>query len=53
MAAARQARLRETTDDAADSEIVWSWRPDADARATRKRCRETGAKEPGPRGERV
>jgi hypothetical protein len=53
MAVARQARLRETTDDAADGEIVWSWRPDADVRKARRRCHETGTKEPVPRGERV
>jgi hypothetical protein len=27
-----QALLRKTTGDAADGEIVWSWRPDAGAK---------------------
>ena len=38
----------------ADGEIVWSWRPDAGAKFSREAisAKVTGAKEPGPRGER-
>ena len=38
----------------ADGKIVWSWRPDAGAKFSREAipARATGAKEPGPRGER-
>ena len=37
----------------ADGEGVWSWRPDAGAKFSRKAipAKMTGAKEPGPRGE--
>jgi hypothetical protein len=38
----------------ADGEVVWSWRPDAGAKFSREAipAKVTGAKEPGPRGER-
>ena len=38
----------------ADSEIVWSWPPDAEAkRTTLRTLRATGARKPGPRGDHV
>ena len=39
----------------ADGQAVWSWRPDAGAKVLERAMRAlgvTGAKEPGPRGER-
>ena len=38
----------------ADGEVVWSWRPDAGAKFSQEAipAEVTGAKEPGPRGER-
>jgi hypothetical protein len=38
----------------ADGEVVWSWRPDAGAKLAMmlRITLVTGAKEPGPRGER-
>jgi hypothetical protein len=47
-------QCRKTSDTDADGEGVWSWRPDAGAKFSRKQFRESdGAKEPGPRGEHV
>jgi hypothetical protein len=46
---------RQTTVARADGQAVWSWRPDAGAKVLRHALRAsgvTGAKEPGPRGER-
>ena len=44
---------RETNALEADGEVVWSWRPDAGVKVCGvKPCETTGAKEPGPRGER-
>jgi hypothetical protein len=44
----------QTTVLEADGEGVWSWRPDAGAKFSREAipAKVTGAKEPGPRGER-
>ena len=45
---------RKTSDASADGEVVWSWRPDAGAKFSWEAilAKVTGAKEPGPRGER-
>jgi hypothetical protein len=45
---------RETSGANADGEVVWSWRPDAGAKFSQEAisAKVTGAKEPGPRGER-
>jgi hypothetical protein len=47
-----QALLRKTTDDAADGEIVWSWRPDAGAKLVdaSRVMRVTVANKPGTPG---
>jgi hypothetical protein len=44
----------QTTALDADGKIVWSWRPDAGVKFSREAisAKVTGAKEPGPRGER-
>ena len=36
----------------ADGEVVWSWRPDAGAKLCGMIHKATGARKPGPRGER-
>ena len=45
---------QQTSDVIADGEVVWSWRPDAGAKFSWEAIltKVTGAKEPGPRGER-
>ena len=43
---------RETSALEADGKVVWSWRPDAGVKVAGLALRTTGAKEPGPRGER-
>jgi hypothetical protein len=47
-------QCRKTSDADADGEVVWSWRPDAGAKLSQDTipAEVTGAKEPGPRGER-
>ena len=56
-ATATRATLDVRTNGAdADDEIVWSWPPDAEAKPAGRSTsgsRATGARKPGPRGERV
>src|SRR5580692_8151304 len=49
-----RAHVARTNDADADGEGVWSWRPDAGAKFLRSNLSgTTGAREPGPRGERA
>jgi hypothetical protein len=50
----RRAHVARTNDADADGEVVWSWRPDAGAKSAMmlRITLVTGARKPGPRGER-
>jgi hypothetical protein len=48
----RSARVAPTNDAKAYGEVVWSWRPDAGAKLCGMIHKATGARKPGPRGER-
>ena len=48
----RSVRVAPTNDAKAYGEVVWSWRPDAGAKLCGMIHKATGARKPGPRGER-